>query len=257
MKRGAITADEARASNLFTLQAMVKGLQHTRQPNFPKLLFRGKGSSEGPEPEVLYALLFDDVIAFVPPPPLRPMTHIFGGRRGHLLSVLHSSSSSLNSHLHGLTVVGGSKEEEKQQQHQKILRDAGGSMDVSAFSDDFQQYFQASFMSADVLRLITHWYVTRAWLETPRPSKCVACFTCCRLQVRYQLRSAGGQSCIREGSTQRHLAAAAAPHRHLQPLDHVRLPRDYRHAGASHRPRSLVQCAHVNACAVSVACVGL
>jgi hypothetical protein len=164
MKRGAMTADEARSSNLLTLQAMIKGLQHTRVPNFPKLLFRGKGSSEGPEPEVLYALLFDDVIAFVPPPPLRPMTHIFGGRRGHLLSVLHSSSSSLNINLHGLTVVAGSKETDAQQQHKQrqelqetIVLDAGGGIESTAFSDDFEQYFQASFMSADVLRLITRW----------------------------------------------------------------------------------------------------
>jgi hypothetical protein len=163
MKRGAVTADEARASNLLTLQAMIKGLQHTRVPNFPKLLFRGKGSSEGPEPEVLYALQFDDVIAFVPPPPLRPITHIFGGRRGYVFSVLHNSSSSLNVNLHGLTVAPGGREisDQRQQQEnqQKILRDAGGGIDVSAFSDDFQQYFQATFMSADVLRLITHWSV--------------------------------------------------------------------------------------------------
>jgi hypothetical protein len=163
MKRGTMTADEARAANLLTLQAMIKGLQHTRVPKFPKLLFRGKGSSEGPEAEVLYALLFDDVIAFVPPPPLRPMTHIFGGRRGHLLSVLHSSSSSLNINSHGLTVVAGTKEQDKQHhdKQKKNVRDAGGSIDTSPFSDDFQQYFQASFMSADVLRLITRWLVTR------------------------------------------------------------------------------------------------
>ena len=164
-----MTADEARAANLGTLHAMIKGLQHTRVPHFPKLLFSGKGSSEGPEPEVLYALLFDDVIAFVPPPPLRPMTHIFGGRRGHLLSVLHSSSSSLNINLHGLTVVAPSKGQEVQQQQQKqkqqhdhqktIPLDAGASMDASASSHDFEQYFQASFMSADVLRLITRWLV--------------------------------------------------------------------------------------------------
>lgn len=167
MKRGAMTADESRASNLLTLQAMIQGLQHTRVASFPKHLFRGKGSSEGPEAEVLYALQFDDVIAFVPPPPLRPMTHIFGGRRGHVFSVLHNSSNSLNVNLHGLTVVPGSKEQDKQQherrqqqeQQQKTLRDAGGGADVSAFSDDFQQFFQATFMSADVLRLITHWSV--------------------------------------------------------------------------------------------------
>ena len=167
MKRGAMTADESRASNLLTLQAMIQGLQHTRVASFPKHLFRGKGSSEGPEAEVLYALQFDDVIAFVPPPPLRPMTHIFGGRRGHVFSVLHNSSNSLNVNLHGLTVVPGSKEQDKQQherrqqqeQQQKTLRDAGGGADVSAFSDDFQQFFQATFMSADVVRLITHWSV--------------------------------------------------------------------------------------------------
>ena len=66
------------------------------------------------------------------------------------MSVLHSSSSSLNTHLHGLTVVGGSKEQDTQQQQQKqqqqqqqqqhkILRGAGVSTDVSALSDDFQQ----------------------------------------------------------------------------------------------------------------------
>ena len=70
------------------------------------------------------------------------------------MSVLHSSSSSLNTHLHGLTVVGGSKEQDtqqqqqqqkqqqqqqQQQQHHKILRGAGVSTDVSALSDDFQQ----------------------------------------------------------------------------------------------------------------------
>ena len=64
------------------------------------------------------------------------------------MSVLHSSSSSLNTHLHGLTVVGGSKEQDAQQQQQqqkqqqqqhKILRGAGVSTDVSALSDDFQQ----------------------------------------------------------------------------------------------------------------------
>lgn len=163
MKRGAITADDARSSNLLTLQAMMNGLQHSRVANFPKVLFKGKGSSEGPEPEVLHALLFDDVIAFIPPPPLRPMTHIFGGRRGHVLSVLHSSSSSLNANLHGLTVVAGSKEQDKQQQdyrvQQKIFRDTSGGMDASAFSEDFQQYFQATFMSADVLGLITRWLV--------------------------------------------------------------------------------------------------
>jgi hypothetical protein len=161
MKSGVVTSDDARASNLSSLQAMMKGLQHTRVPSFPKLLFKGKGSSDGPEPEVLYALLFDDVIAFVPPPPLRPMTHIFGGRRGYVVSVLHSSASSLNTHFHGLTVVAGSKQAEKpppHQQHQKKSSESSGnSPDFSAFSDDFQQYFQASFMSSDVLRLITHW----------------------------------------------------------------------------------------------------
>jgi hypothetical protein len=81
----------------------------------------------------------------------------------HVLSVLHSSSSSLNANLHGLTVVAGSKEQDKQQQdyrvQQKILRDTSGGMDASAFSEDFQQFFQATFMSADVLGLITRWLV--------------------------------------------------------------------------------------------------
>lgn len=183
MKRGSMTADEARAANLLTLQAMIKGLQHTRVPKFPKLLFRGKGSSEGPEAEVLYALLFDDVIAFVPPPPLRPMTHIFGGRRGHLLSVLHSSSSSLNINSYGLTVVAGTKEHDKQHRDQQknVLRDAGGSIDSSPFSDDFQQYFQASFMSADVLRLITRWSVTRHSVHNMFLCNCLALQVCNQL----------------------------------------------------------------------------